>query len=100
MTAMSWARLISLRVPGAMRHSSCRFAEPGPGFFGPQRPWTPGLQRTAPQGRSQCSGRAKRGPECAALRGTPYCTLSATKRNSPSAFDTSSRTDFLPSFFN
>ncbi len=27
-----------------------------------------------------------------------YCTLSATKRSSPSAFDTSSRTDFLPSF--
>src|SRR5882724_12024080 len=29
----------------------------------------------------------------------PYCTLSATKRNSPSALDTSSRMDFLPSFF-
>src|ERR1700688_3817365 len=29
----------------------------------------------------------------------PYCPLSATNRNSPSAFDTSSRTDFLPSFF-
>jgi hypothetical protein len=29
-----------------------------------------------------------------------YCTLSATNRNSPSAFDTSNRTDFLPSFFN
>ena len=28
-----------------------------------------------------------------------YCTLSATNRNSPSALDTSSRTDFLPSFF-
>jgi hypothetical protein len=29
----------------------------------------------------------------------PYCTLSATNRSSPSAFDTSSRMDFLPSFF-
>jgi hypothetical protein len=29
-----------------------------------------------------------------------YCTLSATNRNSPSAFDTKSRIDFLPSFFN
>jgi hypothetical protein len=29
-----------------------------------------------------------------------YCTLSATNRNSPSALETSSRTDFLPSFFN
>ena len=29
-----------------------------------------------------------------------YCTLSATKRSSPSAFETSSSTDFLPSFFN
>jgi hypothetical protein len=28
----------------------------------------------------------------------PYCTLSATKRNSPSPFETSSSTDFLPSF--
>src|SRR6185312_14435141 len=28
-----------------------------------------------------------------------YCTLSATNRNSPSALETSSRTDFLPSFF-
>jgi hypothetical protein len=27
-----------------------------------------------------------------------YCTLSATNRSSPSAFDTSSSTDFLPSF--
>ena len=30
---------------------------------------------------------------------TAYCTLSATNRSSPSAFETSSRTDFLPSFF-
>src|SRR5665647_1029211 len=29
-----------------------------------------------------------------------YCTLSATKRSSPSAFETKSSTDFLPSFFN
>src|ERR1700732_4561136 len=29
----------------------------------------------------------------------PYCTLSATNRNSPSALDTSSSTDFLPSCF-
>ncbi len=29
-----------------------------------------------------------------------YCTLSATKRSSPSPFETSSSTDFLPSFFN
>jgi hypothetical protein len=29
----------------------------------------------------------------------PYCTLSATNRSSPSALDTSNRTDFLPSFF-
>ena len=28
-----------------------------------------------------------------------YCTLSATNRNSPSALETSSRIDFLPSFF-
>jgi hypothetical protein len=28
----------------------------------------------------------------------PYCTLSATNRNSPSPFETSSRADFLPSF--
>ncbi|MEH2540570.1 hypothetical protein V1278_006413 [Bradyrhizobium sp. AZCC 1577] len=27
-----------------------------------------------------------------------YCTPSATNRNSPSPFDTSSSTDFLPSF--
>src|SRR5277367_611129 len=29
-----------------------------------------------------------------------YCTLSATKRSSPSALATRSSTDFLPSFFN
>src|SRR5882757_6051721 len=29
-----------------------------------------------------------------------YCTLNATNRNSPSALETSSRMDFLPSFFN
>ncbi len=45
-------------------------------------------------------GRVKPGnddTECVVTR--PYCTLSATKRNSPSALDTSSRMDFLPSFF-
>jgi hypothetical protein len=33
-----------------------------------------------------------------AMTGSPYCTLSATKRNSPSPFETRSSTDFLPSF--
>ncbi len=36
---------------------------------------------------------------CSTALTAPYCTLSATKRSSPSALDTSSRMDFLPSFF-
>ena len=35
------------RVPDAMRHSSCRFAEPGPRFS--EDSWAPALQRTASQ---------------------------------------------------
>jgi len=44
-------------------------------------------------------GRASRDP--AASPGNDeqtYCTLSATKRSSPSPFETSSSADFLPSF--
>src|SRR3954447_5553513 len=33
-----------------MRHSSCRFAEPGPRFPESRASWTPALQRTASQG--------------------------------------------------
>ena len=44
-----------------------------------------------PRGTPHLAPLAGRGEE-------PYCTLSATKRNSPSAFATSSSTDFLPSF--
>src|SRR3979409_1681635 len=36
------------RVPGAMRHSSCRFAEPGP-YQTPVSVTAPALQRTASQ---------------------------------------------------
>src|SRR5262249_49877009 len=38
-------------------------------------------------------------PYGSGVRSRAYCTLSATKRSSPSAFDTSSSADFLPSFF-
>src|SRR4051794_35277969 len=38
----------SSRVPGAVRHSSCRSAEPGP-YQTPALVTTPALQRTAPQ---------------------------------------------------
>src|SRR3954453_18776216 len=40
--------LRAVRVPGAMRHSSCRFAEPGP-YQTPAFVTAPVLQRTASQ---------------------------------------------------
>src|SRR6185295_13007847 len=38
----------NLRVPDAVRHSSCRSAEPGP-YQTPEFATAPALQRTAPQ---------------------------------------------------
>jgi hypothetical protein len=50
---------------------------------------------TAGQDRGQAVAPAKSG----ASLSESYCTLSATKRSSPSELATSNSTDFLPSFF-
>jgi hypothetical protein len=44
---LNGARTRNIRVPDAVRHSSCRPAEPGPRFS--EDSWAPALQRTASQ---------------------------------------------------
>src|SRR4051812_8722095 len=56
------------RVPGAMQREALLRRTGIPVSSDRNKTGTPALQRTASQERSLCSGRAKPGPECAALR--------------------------------
>ena len=47
--------------PGAMRHSSCRFAEPGP-YQTPVLCTAPALQRTASRSATRCAASGERTP--------------------------------------
>src|SRR3978361_577301 len=58
MTSRASMDCLKARVPDAVRHSSCRSAEPGPRFS--EDSWAPALQRTAPRRATRCAASGAR----------------------------------------